>query len=65
MNSIKNREFNVRLIFDENGEASFGFMHGLYQKGPNLMEWKDVPDGIRRKVEAILLHEASKSPQNA
>lgn len=50
MNTIKNKEYNVRLIFDENGNAQIAWAHGLYRVSKNLREWRSVPESIRCKI---------------
>jgi len=42
--TLKNRSFNVRVSFDEAGEAVIGFVQGFYKATENCIDIKAVPD---------------------
>lgn len=51
MASVKGKEFNVRIVVDESGNAYFPWVHGLYVKDKKTMEWRTVPDTVKKALE--------------
>lgn len=51
---IKNKEYNVRIVFDQDGEVVIGFVQGFYKAGSNCVDIKPVPEStislIARKL---------------
>lgn len=54
MNSIKNRSFNIRVTFDEDGNPVLGFVHSFYSVSNTAVDIRPVPDStviaIARKL---------------
>jgi hypothetical protein len=40
--SLKNRSFNCRISFDEDGNPILGFIHGFYHIGENITDIRPV-----------------------
>jgi hypothetical protein len=60
--SIKSREFNVRVLFTETGEAVIGGVTGFYAAGSNITDMKAVPDStIIQIAKALKIGKSSKS----
>lgn len=47
MATVKNREFNIRVSFDTEGNPSLGFVQGFYAAGSNCVDIKGVPDSVK------------------
>lgn len=45
-NSVKGREYNIRIRFTEDGTPVLGFVQGFYAAGTNCIDIKPVPVGI-------------------
>jgi hypothetical protein len=59
MSTIKNKEYNARIVVDKNGNAEIVWALGLYRtKRKNVQQWKSVPDSIRQKIATAVAHSA-------
>jgi len=60
--SVRNKEFNIRILFTETGEAVIGGVTGFYAVGSNITDMKAVPDStIIQIAKALKIGKSSKS----
>lgn len=52
--SIKNKEYNVRICFTEDGDPVIGFVQGFYAIGTNCVDIRAVPDSTVLQIAAKL-----------
>lgn len=52
--TLANREFNVRVSFDENGVPSIGFVQSFYEAGTNAVDLKRVSNEEKMEVAKAL-----------
>lgn len=52
--SLKGREFNIRVSFDENGEPVIGMVQGFYASGSNCVDIKGVPASVKAQIAKAL-----------
>lgn len=52
--SLKGREFNARISFDENGNPILGWVQGFYAAGSNCVDIKPVPVGVIVQIAKAL-----------
>lgn len=43
---LRNKEYNVRVLFDENGEPVIGMCQGFYKVGSNVTDFRPVPTDV-------------------
>lgn len=54
---IRNRTFDIRIIFDKKGKITLDYVHAPYKvktKWYNGKEWRDVPESLRKKIATEL-----------
>ena len=52
--SVRNKEYNIRVLFTETGEAVIGHVTGFYKVGSNVTDLKAVPDSTIQQIAKAL-----------
>ncbi len=63
--NIRGKEYNVRVIIDENGNLVIGAVQGFYHVSSNITDIKKVPDSTVKQIAKKLGIERSVKPLNA
>ena len=48
--TLKNKEYNVRIVFDKNGTPHLAWVMGFYQVSKTLNEIKNTPISVKHAI---------------
>jgi hypothetical protein len=52
--TVRNKEFNIRVLFTETGEPVIGNVQGFYHVDSNITDIKPVPDSTIQQIAKAL-----------